>query len=119
MLKELLKNRKFLSKINKFYAKYQNIVLDILLFGSSVKGKKNPNDIDILIIYKDREDSGINYEFKNLFKEMNIEVTSRTYASLLDPSFLAKEAYITDSYSLIRKKQIAESFGMKNMYLFK
>jgi len=53
MLKELLKNKEF-SRIIEKYLEKENI-LDIVLFGSSVKGKDEPNDIDILVLYSKEE----------------------------------------------------------------
>ena len=50
MLKKLLKNAVFKSEIRKFFRKNESEIVDIILFGSIVKGKEKPRDIDILII---------------------------------------------------------------------
>ncbi len=47
MLKELLKNTKFLSDIRTFYRKNEKELIDIILFGSATKGKSKPSDIDL------------------------------------------------------------------------
>ena len=42
---KLLKNTKFLNNVKKIYQKYKNQIEDIVLFGSSVKGKEKPKDM--------------------------------------------------------------------------
>ena len=40
MLKELLKNTKLMSKINEIFKENEHEILDIVLFGSTIKGKE-------------------------------------------------------------------------------
>ena len=54
MSKEQLKNTKLKSELKDFLKKNRHILLDIIIFGSFIKGKEKPNDIDILILYKDK-----------------------------------------------------------------
>ncbi|MBN2422011.1 nucleotidyltransferase domain-containing protein [Candidatus Woesearchaeota archaeon] len=120
MLPKLLKNTKFLYKIKSFYSKNKNQVLDIILFGSSVKGKECPKDIDILILCKNRESLDLSYSLKkSLGKEYNAEVISKTYASLLSASFKATESVLIEGYSLLNGKKISGKFGFVSFVLFK
>ncbi|MFH1649438.1 MAG: nucleotidyltransferase domain-containing protein [Candidatus Woesearchaeota archaeon] len=114
----LYKNTVFLSKVNKFYREHYSRIVDILLFGSILKGKESPKDVDILVIYKDQDDLNLNYELKKTMSDWNVEVTSRTYFSLFEPSFIAREAFL-EGYSLIRKGGIAEGLGFQEIILFK
>ncbi|MBN1503080.1 nucleotidyltransferase domain-containing protein [Candidatus Woesearchaeota archaeon] len=115
----LLDNTKFLSNLKEVYNQHREEILDIILFGSSVKGKDKPGDIDILVVYKDKEDLEISYKLKKMLQEYNVEVVSKTYETLISKSFKAREAYLTEGISLIRKKSIAESLGFFNGIMFK
>jgi len=121
MLKELLENKKFLNKINKFLKKKE--IIDIILFGSAVRGKESPRDIDIFIIYQDRFDKIIesnhliSEDFKKEYK--NTEVTGKKYKEIFKPEFLPRESLLTEGYSFVHKKFISECFDHKNYMLFK
>ncbi len=117
----LLKNKELNSRINKFYKKNKGDILDIVLFGSSVRGKQKPNDLDILILFKEKENLDISYELKKEleFLEIPLQIISKTYFSLRDNNFKAKEAYLSEGISLIKKQPIAESLGYSNFILFK
>lgn len=121
MLKELLKNREFL-KIIENYLKKEGI-LDIILFGSSIKGKETPNDIDILVLYS-KEDKAIYDLVYALRKELekiykNIDVVAEKYDDLFSSSFLAREAILSEGFSIKQKKYLAEGFGYTSFTLFK
>lgn len=85
MSRDLLKNNKFSSSIKNFYKENKNKILDILLFGSAVKGKEKPTDIDLLIIYKiEKEDSETSHDLRVLLEKQGfiVSITSKTYTSL-------------------------------------
>ncbi|MBI2668278.1 nucleotidyltransferase domain-containing protein [Candidatus Woesearchaeota archaeon] len=108
------------SKCQQF--KYENPeILDILLFGSMMKGKDKANDLDLLIVFKEKKNLNLMYEFRKViepFVKVRVEVTGKTYAELFSDSFLAREAILAEAYSLIQKKSVAEGLGFKNFYLF-
>ena len=54
-----------LSKRTKDYLKKNDQITDVVMFGSFMRGKSEPNDIDILIIFKDKIDKDIEYGLKN------------------------------------------------------
>jgi len=121
MLKKLLKNTKFKSAINDFYKENKNIINDILLFGSVLKGREKPNDIDIMIFYKNKKNLDLDYELRKKLEKAankNVQITSVLYEDFLNPNFIARTAFF-ESYSLIYKKKTAESFGFKTIALFK
>src|SRR3989344_1739284 len=72
MSKILLKNIKFLYEINEFYNKNKDKIIDIILFGSAIKGKENPRDIDLLILFKEKKDLDLSYELKKRLKKFKI-----------------------------------------------
>ncbi|MEK6932276.1 MAG: nucleotidyltransferase domain-containing protein [Nanoarchaeota archaeon] len=119
MPKEQSKNTKLKSEIIKFYRKNKDVILDIVIFGSFIKGKENPKDIDILILYKDKKNIEKSYELKKLLKGFNIEITDKTYLELFDESFKIREGILSEGYSVINKKSFSEGFGYLSFILFK
>lgn len=121
MLKELLRNTKLMSKVNVLIKKNKDKILDIILFGSFVKGKEKPRDIDLLVIYKTKIDSELDYKIKKEFEVFSFEVdlVSKIYNDLFKSTFLARESYLSEGYSLIQKKFISDGLGYKPMVLFR
>ena len=117
---QLLKNTNFLSKTKKFYEKNKEEVLDIILFGSAIKGKEKPADVDILMLYKSKVNLDISYELKKELSFLGeIEIISKTYSQLFDSSISAREAVLSEGYSLIHKKFLHEGLGYSSFMLFK
>jgi len=121
MLKILLKNKKFQSEIKNFFGKNNEKIVDILLFGSTVKGKEKPEDIDIMLIFKSKIDRDLSYVLrKNLEKlKLNVEITSTTYSELFSSNFIARESFLFEAYSLINPNYLSKAFGFESMVLFK
>lgn len=121
MLRELLKNTKFKYEIKEFFNKNEGIIFDIIVFGSSVRGKEKPGDADILILYKDKKDIDVGYELKKKLEKIgyNAEVTNKSYKELLEESFKAREAVLSEGYSLVYRKFLAEGLGYTNIILFR
>lgn len=118
---QFYKNTKFKSKILDFFRKNKEI-LDIIIFGSAVKGKEKPNDIDVLVLFKDKKDLDISYELKkSLEKEfkLNFEIVSKSYNEVFSISFKAREAIISEGYSVVYSRYISEGFGYNAFMLFK
>ena len=121
MLKELLKNTKLLSKIYRIYEENENEILDIVIFGSFVKGKDKPKDIDVLLIYKSKINAELSHNIKKEFEAFNLEVdlVSKAYNDLFKSAFVARESYLSEGYSLVQKNFIAGGLGFKPMILLK
>jgi predicted nucleotidyltransferase len=121
MLKELLKNKGFLKIIKEFLKKKE--ILDIILFGSSVRGKEEPNDIDILIVYtKDVKNiNNINYELRKELEKIskNFEIIGKEYPDLFKIEFLARSSILSEGYSFLQNKFFVEGLNFKNLILFK
>ena len=121
MLRELLKNTKFKYKISDFFNKNKEDILDIILFGSSARGKEKPGDIDILILYKTKKNIDSSYRLRKEIEKnrYNIEVTDKTYKELFDESFKAREAILSEGYSLVFNRFLSEGLGYLTLALFK
>ena len=119
MLKELLKNKRFREAIRGFL-KTEGI-LDVILFGSVVRGKDEPNDIDLLVVYSSKVDNEKNYELrKNLEKEgLKVHVVAESYEKLFSSAFLSREGVLTEGYSLRNDSFVFASFGFSSMVFFR
>lgn len=121
MSKSLLQDTTFKSEIKRFFNKNKEVLLDIILFGSSVKGKEKPNDIDILLLYKSSKNIDVSYALKKTIeaKGYYIEITDKTYNELLNPNFIAGISIISEGYSLVYNKFLFEGLGYLSFNLFK
>jgi len=117
----LLKNTKFKSEIKKFFIKHKQSILDIIIFGSSVREKDNPEDIDILIIFIDRKDYDISYELRKILEKQgfSIEITDKTYQEIFKQDFKAREALLSEGYSIINETFLSSGLGYNTFVLFK
>ena len=110
-----------MSKIYRIYEENENEILDIVIFGSFVKGKDKPKDIDVLLIYKSKINVELSYNIKKEFEAFNLEVdlVSKAYNDLFKSSFVARESYLSEGYSLVQKGFISEKLGFKPVVLFR
>ncbi|MEK6893690.1 MAG: nucleotidyltransferase domain-containing protein [Nanoarchaeota archaeon] len=119
MLKELLKNKKFYSIIEEGLKKED--ILDIILFGSVIRGKDEPKDIDLIILYAFKNNINFSYELrKKLEKEgFKVDITSISYKELLSPNFLGREGILFEGFSFKLNKYLSAMFGFSGFMLFK
>ena len=111
-----------LSKIcRQIYQNHANEIKDIILFGSSVRGKLMPSDLDILIVFANSINKDIEYELsKKLSSHVNnLSVISKTEKTSLDKAFDARESLLFEAQSLITEKNLAEEYGFHSFGMFK
>jgi len=118
---KLSENTELKSEIKGFFRKNSWEILDIILFGSTVRQKEKPNDIDLLVLYKDKKNLDISYKLKVLLESKNlaVEITDMTYKDIFGGSFKARESILSEGYSLVYDKILSEGFGYMNLTLFK
>jgi len=119
MLKELLKNREFCRIINNFLENEK--VIDVILAGSALKGKEEPEDIDIFVIYQQVKNTlELDYELRKKLEKTDkrVKISGKNYEDLFKPEFIAREA-ILQGYSFKAKKMFSEGLGYKNFVLFR
>jgi predicted nucleotidyltransferase len=121
MFDQFLNNKKLRNKIHSFFVQHNEQLFDIIIFGSLIRGKEKPADIDILLLFKNKENIDIVYSFRNQLKSFgfSLNVIAKTYSSLLSPHFNAREAILGEGYSLITNNFLASSFGYSSFILFK
>src|SRR3989338_1107614 len=110
-LESLKKNSKIL------FNKYKDKIIDIVLFGSYAKGKIKPEDIDICIILKNKDDFAENLysEFRDLFGE-DAHYNWLSVSSLFEESLTS--TLLEEGFSLIKDKPLHESLGYSSSYIF-
>ena len=117
----MLKNSGNLSNLSKIAKQNKTSdVVDIILFGSAVRGKSEPGDIDICIVFRERVDFKKVESIEKSFQKNKIKV----HASFLiadnfftKPHSLAK-TILLEGKSLISKKGLLENYGFSNKTLF-
>ncbi len=117
----LLENIGLKSEIKSFFRKNSDEILDIILFGSTVRQKEKPNDIDLLVLYKDKKNLDLSYKLKVLLESKNfiVEITDITYKDVFGGSFKARESILSEGYSMVYDKLLSDGFGYMNLMLFK
>jgi len=73
-------------------------VIDVIIFGSSVRGKDKPRDLDVCVVWNDK-------------KGKTKKAIDITYEELFSPSFLAREDILCDGFSLRLNQGVAEAYG--------
>lgn len=106
----MLTNSKDLLKIKNKLKKLTNKkeVLDVVLFGSAIKGKLNPKDIDIAIITK---------------KEIKPELSKEFHVSIISIEDFFKpipliNTLLREGFSVKHNKPFSEVFNFSNKSLF-
>jgi len=113
---------KFLESKSKSFEKDKSI-FDILIYGSNARGKIEARDIDILIIFKEtplEERAEIAQRFKEkIGKEVGkLDIKTINLSELFETNFLARQAILTEGYSLINCIPFSEKIGFLSYSLF-
>ena len=114
MLKEL---KKWLNK-----EKNDETIFDIVLYGSSVKGKTKPNDLDILIIFKegklkDRLEKSQQIKKKITF-DGKIDIKNILWEELFKEELFARSGIFLEGISIFDNKPLAKKIGFESYSLF-
>ncbi|MFH0978855.1 MAG: nucleotidyltransferase domain-containing protein [Candidatus Woesearchaeota archaeon] len=99
-------------------------VFDIVLYGSSVKGKLSPGDIDVLVIFlegslRERLDKAQNIKIglKKILHQ-NLDVKQILLKELFSPGFFARTGLFLEGISVLSGKHFCENLGFKSYTLF-
>jgi predicted nucleotidyltransferase len=97
-------------------------ILDIVLYGSIVKGKLDSRDVDIIIIFENKplkERLNISQNFKNnLKKELELDIKTINLKELFEKDFLARQGVLIEGYSLLHNEKFSGRFGFKGYSIF-
>lgn len=108
-------------KLRNELKKFSERVDDIFLFGSVARGKRNPSDTDVLIIFKDVVDKEVERDIRLVLERhtTNISIISKTYKNVFDSSFDARESLLFESVSLLTGQKYSDRFGFSSKVMFK
>jgi predicted nucleotidyltransferase len=98
-------------------------IFDMVVYGSFVKSKEEPNDVDVVIIFfneKLNEMLTIAQEFKSKIRDRikNPDVKTINLYELFDRNFLARTGIFTEGYSLLGKEPFPKKMGFDGYVIF-
>ncbi len=116
--------RKRLSEIAKWFVSENPEVWDVLLYGSSVKGKERPNDVDIAVIIEEGDPFKMAFQFKTALEEAGfsaeeLDVKGFLLKDLFDENNLVGFALLVEGYSLLSDKFLHERLNANAYFLFR
>ncbi len=114
MLKQLQK-RLILEKQNK-------AIFDIILYGSTAKGKSRPNDLDIAVIFRQstlRERLDIIQQIKRKIEAgRKVDIKGILWEELFQEEFFARSGLFLEGTSIFDSRPFAEKIGFSAYSLF-
>jgi len=97
-------------------------IFDIVLYGSSVKGKEEPNDIDLIIIFKYgmlKERLSIIQKYKQIIKtKIKLDIKSILVDELFNKEFFARSGIFFEGISLLDGTRFSGKIGFDSFTLF-
>jgi predicted nucleotidyltransferase len=95
--------------------RYDDILSDIIIFGSAVKGKKIPNDIDLALILKEKNIDKID-KIKKDIDDAKVHIEVVTQESLLKTKISLN--ILLEGYSIEKKDFLRNLLDLKPVKLF-
>lgn len=121
MLSNSLKIEILKSELSKFLKNNKENLLDIIIFGSFIKGKDKPKDVDMLLLFKENKNSDISYTLKKILNKLDFkaDISDLLYFDLFLESFVAREAFLSEGFSISAKKYVSEGLNYESFMLIK
>ena len=103
--------------------KKESFIFDIFVYGSTVKGKRNPHDLDLLIVFLEgtlRERLEIVQRIKGKLKALDVIVDCQQVLlkELFSSSFFARSGVLLEGVSVFDGKKVSEKMGFNSWTLF-
>ncbi len=92
-------------------------IFDVIMFGSSSRGKKNPRDIDLCIIIDDSDEKKSIDLVNSLSKIIDAHISILTLGALVSGNTLSK-TLLNEGYSIKNRKFMAQVMGFENKSIF-
>ncbi|MDP7080277.1 MAG: nucleotidyltransferase domain-containing protein [Candidatus Undinarchaeales archaeon] len=114
-----------LERIRAFAREHSDRILDILVYGSTVRGRRAPGDLDVLVVLRDvtsQEYVDIPYRLRKVLEkergEGQLDVKGVKTEEFLDPNYLARTRVLIEAYSLLHDDFLCKRFGLAPHALF-
>lgn len=110
-------SKKFSQLKSNWKSIWKEEIIDIILFGSAVKGKLSPNDVDICLIFKDKPDLRLVREIESLLGD-------KYHVSFLDAGNFFQEIHslsktiFFEGTSILTGKRLSEAYGLVPKLLY-
>src|SRR3989338_1445155 len=109
---KMSRNLKGFSQLkNKIVKRLGKDIIDVVLFGSAVRGKEKPNDYDICIILNKQLPAKTINEISSSFKE-NIHLSFLTADNFFNSFHSLAKTVLFEGISLISRKPLLEKYDM-------
>jgi len=93
-------------------------IVDIIIFGSAVKGKEFPEDIDLCIIFRKKENIEVANDISNKLKNLNVHISTLTIDNFFKkPHSLAKTIFL-EGKSIFTGKSVIGNLGFSSATLY-
>jgi predicted nucleotidyltransferase len=117
----MLKKSKNLSVLTNLLKKYViKDIVDIILFGSAVRGKEEPGDYDICIVFREKIDLRKIRELEDILK--NRKISAHLSYLTIDNFFTKKHSLASTLFlegrSMITNKPLSWNYNLDNRTLF-
>lgn len=114
----MLKNLREFSKLkSEWKTHWKKEIVDIVLFGSVNRGKLNPNDIDICLIFREKVDLAIVKKINDILGE-KFHVSSLVVDNFFTNYHSLAKTLLFEGKSLITNKSLIESYSMNPKVLY-
>lgn len=105
------------------YERKDKSIFDIIIYGSFVKGKSKPNDVDVLVIFlgdklADRLDKLQRIKQRATNLNLNFDFKQILITELFSSDFFARSGVLLEGVSVFRKNKISELLGFKSYTFF-
>ena len=97
--------------------KWKEDIADIFMFGSSVRGKERPNDIDICLVFRNNVDLKIIRDAESLCGD-GYHVSSLVVDNFFTRPHSLSRTMLIEGKSILSRKKFADVFGLKPMALY-
>ena len=116
----MLHNTKLINELKK-KAKQYPAIEDIILFGSFVRGKTKPQDVDVLLIFQIVVDKEVEYTIRKVLEKFypNLSLLSKTIKTVQDPAFDARESILFEGISLLDGVYYCSKYGFSARGMFR
>ncbi|MBN1156655.1 nucleotidyltransferase domain-containing protein [Candidatus Woesearchaeota archaeon] len=114
----LIKSKDYLKIRNKLRDYLNEEIVDIFLFGSFVKGKEEPEDVDSCIVFRNKVD----LELVNKIKEtagINLHVSMLTADNFFQKFHSLAQTVLFEGVSIIDDRILADKYNLKAALLYK
>ncbi len=101
--------------------KQDKTIVDIILYGSVARRKDRPNDVDIVVLFRNgtlKEQLQKVQEIKKKLTIQNLDIKPMRVEEFFDPSIFSRSGIIAEGISLLDGKPLAEKMGFDAFTIF-